>query len=248
MSWVCPSCGVVANLQAGDVTEGHSSVVVRNAPSDKGIRVAWQAICCPGTACKQVVFKVDAQYGHVHKNMQGTPYVVPNDTVRPVGSGTFLFEPRVGVPLSRHVPDAVREDYEEAHMIKDLSPKAAATLCRRALQGMVRDRWSVKGRTLHEEIQKIEANCDPDLYRALMGIKFIGNIGAHPEQDINLIVDVETGEVDALLKVITILDDEWYVSRAARQTRLEAVHALHTAKDEGRAASAMASLAPPSLP
>lgn len=39
------------------------------------------------------------------------------------------------------VPAAIRADYEEACLIVDLSPKASATLSRRALQGMIRDFW-----------------------------------------------------------------------------------------------------------
>ncbi len=38
-----------------------------------------------------------------------------------------------------YIPEQIRRDYEEASSILELSPKAAATLLRRCLQGMIRD-------------------------------------------------------------------------------------------------------------
>ena len=61
-------------------------------------------------------------------------------------------------------------------------------MARRALQGMVRDFFQVFGlRTLNLELGAIKDRCDQDLYAAMMAVKSIGNIGAHPEQDISLI-------------------------------------------------------------
>ncbi|MBL0917369.1 MAG: DUF4145 domain-containing protein [Hydrogenophaga sp.] len=156
------------------------------------------------------------------------------DRERPVGIGYSRFEPRVAVPLSAHVPRAPRDDYDEACLIKDLSPKAAATLCRRSLQGMIRDRWGISKERLADELKAVKDECDPDLYAAMMGLKGIGNIGAHPERDANLIVDVEEGEVDSLLELLRILDKEWYVARARRAESLSAVVALSAAKAEAK--------------
>lgn len=249
MSWTCPHCGVVANLQRSDMVKGESSIVIANAPLTDGIVVGWTALRCPGKNCGKFVLDVSALFGKMERFPNGSRTgEVTSAADRPVGIGYFRFEPRVGAPLSVHVPGVVKEDYEEACTIKDLSPKAAATLCRRALQGMVRDFWGVRERTLHDELKTIEPNCDPDLFNALMGIKSIGNIGAHPEKDINLIVDVEEGEVEALVQVLKILDDEWYVARAARSARLSAVHALGEVKVAARTPIGEVLLSPPAEP
>ena len=42
-------------------------------------------------------------------------------------------------PQPEFIPEAIRQDYREACRIRDLSPKASATLARRCLQGMIRD-------------------------------------------------------------------------------------------------------------
>ncbi len=48
----------------------------------------------------------------------------------------------------------------------------------------------------------------------MMAVKSVGNIGAHLEQDVNLIVDVDPGEAETLLQLIHLLDIEWYVAKA----------------------------------
>lgn len=64
------------------------------------------------------------------------------------------------------MPGSVTEDYREAHLIRDLSPKASATLARRALQGMIRHFWGISKVRLHDELVAIKDRCDPALYEA----------------------------------------------------------------------------------
>ncbi|WP_162567878.1 DUF4145 domain-containing protein [Variovorax sp. SRS16] len=207
------------------------------APDDQMICIGWQATRCPAKACGKFVLEVGATYGKASRNPHNRRSgEVIQDSGRPVGIGNVRFEPRVGAPLSSHVPRAVVCDYQEAYLIKDLSPKAAATLCRRALQGMVRDRWGVSKGTLAAELEAIKDKCEEQLFGAIMGLKGVGNIGAHPERDINLIVDVEEGEVDSLLELLRILDSEWYVARAARNARLATVIALGASKTSAKLA------------
>ncbi|WP_374675565.1 DUF4145 domain-containing protein [Ideonella sp.] len=149
---------------------------------------------------------------------------------RPAGIGSFTFLPSTAAPLSKSVPEGVQEDYREAYLIRSLSPKASATLARRALQGMIRDFWGVSKSRLVDELREIEPKCDPDVYAAMMAVKSVGNIGAHPERDINVIVDIEPGEALQLLDLIHLLDQEWYVARAQKKERLGRMAALAEAK------------------
>jgi hypothetical protein len=54
------------------------------------------------------------------------------------------------------VPLVVRQDYTEACLIKDISPRASAALARRCLQGMIRDKYNVTMVSLNNEIQKVK--------------------------------------------------------------------------------------------
>lgn len=231
MSWICPHCGTTATLQSSDVERGNASEMIKTAPDNEGICISWMAIRCPSKTCGKYVLDVWAHFGNANKYHSGERNgAATPDRARPFGIGYVRFEPRVGIPLSIHVPPVVKNDYEEACQIKDLSPKAAATLCRRALQSMIRDFWGISKNTLADELKEIKDKCDADIYSAMMSLKGVGNIGAHPERDVNLIIDVEEGEVESLLKLLHILDREWYLARAKRAESLGEIIALGNAK------------------
>ena len=100
-----------------------------------------------------------------------------------------------------YIPSRIREDYEEACAIIFLSPKASATLARRCLQGMIRDFWGISKRNLYDEISELEGKVQPDLWAALDGLRQLGNIGAHMERDTNIIVEIDSGEAEKLIKL-----------------------------------------------
>jgi hypothetical protein len=58
-----------------------------------------------------------------------------------------------------------------------------------------------------------------DSIDAIDGLRKVGNIGAHMEKDINVLVDVDPNEAQALIELIESLFDEWYVARDKRQKR-----------------------------
>jgi hypothetical protein len=136
-----------------------------------------------------------------------------------------------------YVPSAVVSDYNEACLIATLSPKASATLSRRALQGMIRDFWKAKPGRLVDEIAQIKDQVGPDVWGGIEAVRKVGNIGAHMEADINLIVDVEPSEAKLLIGLIELLVREWYVARYERQRRLEELKRLGDQKNPAKAPS-----------
>jgi hypothetical protein len=132
--------------------------------------------------------------------------------------------------LPDYIPGPITEDYYEACRIRDLSPKASATLARRCLQGMIRDFWKISKARLKDEIDALEEKVDPDTWSSIDAVRSVGNIGAHMEKDINIIVDVEPEEAQLLIGLIEQLVDDWYVDRENRRVRSEALKALAEAK------------------
>lgn len=112
-----------------------------------------------------------------------------------------------------YIPLQIRNDYEEASSIIDRSPKAAATLLRRCLQGMIRDFWGIHKSRLYDEIDAIKDKVSASQWKALNGLRSIGNIGAHMEKDVDLIIDIEPEEALKLQKMIELLLDKWYIAR-----------------------------------
>ena len=136
--------------------------------------------------------------------------------------------------LPDYVPDGIRNDYKEACSIVDLSPKSAATLCRRCLQGIIRDFWKVQPSTLYKEITALKDKVDPDLWASLDSLRKIGNIGAHMESDVNLIIDIDPNEARLLIRLIELLIDEWYVARFKRQKLFSNISSVKDEKENQR--------------
>ena len=121
-------------------------------------------------------------------------------------------------------------------MIADLSPKASATLSRRCLQGIIRDFWQVKPGRLVDEIEAIKQKVDAATWVAIDSVRKLGNIGAHMEKDINVIVDVDPKEASLLVELVETLLREWYVAREERAARMAAIiEAASIKKPQGAA-------------
>lgn len=113
---------------------------------------------------------------------------------------------------SENVPAAICQDYQEASFIVDLSPKSAATLCRRCLQGMIRDHWNISTGNLGHEIEQLKPLVSETQWKAIDSVRKIGNIGAHMEKDVNVIVDIHPSEAARLIELIEYLIFEWYIA------------------------------------
>lgn len=138
--------------------------------------------------------------------------------------------------LPAEVPRAIASDYAEASSILTLSPNAAAALARRALQGMIRDFWDVKKKTLYDEIDALKNTIDAALWEAMDALRKAGNVGTHMSGPVDSIVAVEPDEANALLDLIETLSKEWYVARARRQALLERVTDIGRSIDERKSA------------
>lgn len=176
--------------------------------------------------------------------LQVTFYLCPNcnqTTITAEGLG-----PKINVPITYlhpisqakqfpdYIPLAIRNDYEEAYAIVNLSPKASATLARRCLQGMIHDYWNIKLRNLNQEITALKEHIPADLWNAIDSLRQLGNIGAHMEKDTDVIIDIEPSEATNLIKLIELLMKEWYINRHERQQLFSSILSTNDSKQEQR--------------
>ena len=140
---------------------------------------------------------------------------------------TFIRPNSVAKRFPEYVPFAIRQDYEEACSIVNLSPKASATLSRRCLQNMIRDFWKINGKKrLVDEIGALEDKVPAAQWKVLNSLRRIGNIGAHPEADVNLIIDIESNDAQKLISIIELLIKQWYIERHEQEQLYAEVLAL----------------------
>lgn len=228
VNWTCPHCNRDQVVTEPNFDIGHYHLQVRDKNEfDSPIGVRIETILCANSDCRKITLTAAlSKWGFVRGQgiveLQGQPDI----QVFP------LLPESAAKPQPEYIPAPLREDYREACRIRDLSPKASATLARRCLQGMIRDFCGVSKATLHREIQELRRlvveGAQPrgvthESMDAIDAVRSVGNIGAHMERDIDVIVPVDADEAQLLIGLIELLFDEWYVARNKRELRLAAV-------------------------
>jgi len=121
-------------------------------------------------------------------------------------------------PLAPEIPEVFIEDYKEACLVLNDSPKASAALSRRCLQNLLREKAGIERGNLADEIQQVldSKQLPTNLAESIDYIRNIGNFGAHPEKSKSSgeIVDVEPGEAEWNLDVLEELFDFYFVRPA----------------------------------
>lgn len=171
---------------------------------------------CPNEECKEITIFAKGMNGFAHNE-------------------EFQIYPQASYErYPNYIPEAIRSDYEEACKILNLSPKAAATLARRCLQGMIHDFWGIHGKNLNAEITMLKDKVTASQWKALDAVRKLGNIGAHMEHDVNLIVDIDSDEARKLILLIEHLIETWYIDRHESEELYAALELLGDEKTAAR--------------
>jgi len=217
--WTCPYCNRPCTVGENDVR----SITGRNYISEEygTYRAITTVIVCPNPECRQqtislAIKEVDTDYNSDRKTLYRWN-LLPESAAK---------------PFPDYIPVQIRMDYEEACLIKDKSPKASATLSRRCLQGIIRDFWEIKKGRLVDEINALQEKIDPITWDAINSVRHVGNIGAHMEKDVNLVIDVEPDEAGLLIWLIETLLTDWYIQRHERQQRMSGLVQLAEKKKQ----------------
>ena len=220
--WTCPYCNRDCTIHDENNGNIKDFFTKRQLSADLG----WMAsnteiIVCPNPECKKLTIKT-AIYECV-STYQEVGAKIQEWNLAPESSAK---------PFPDYIPRALLEDYEEACLIQNGSPKASATLSRRCLQGMIRDFWTIKKNRLVDEIEALKDKVDANTWEAIDSVRHVGNIGAHMEKDVNLIIDVEPEEAGLLIWLIETLFEEWYIKRYDREQKMAAIVGVAKAKKE----------------
>ena len=223
-SWTCPFCNQPVTITASDVFSNRGILEIKNREGDQ--MLTYRFIVCPNPECERFSLEVSLGRG-IFRSHSGWYQAPPIRTWQ-------LIPQSKAQSFPDYIPKAILDDYNEACLIKDLSPKASAALARRCLQGIIRDFWQVKPAHLANEIEQIKDKVDPTTWQAIGAVRSVGNIGAHMEEDVNLIIDVEPNEAEVLIGLIEILLKDWYIAREQKKAHLAAVVKLAEEKEAAR--------------
>ncbi|MCH8039745.1 MAG: DUF4145 domain-containing protein [Nitrospinae bacterium] len=186
-----------------------------------------KVIVCPNPECEQQTISLT-----IRKWDETCP--VP---VRGVLYSWNLLPESEAKPYPNYIPEQLRGDYKEACLIKTKSPKASATLSRRCLQGTIRNFWGIQKDRLFDEVEELKTKVDSQTWTAIDSVRKVGNIGAHMEKDVNLIIDVEPEEAGLLIWLNETLFEEWYIARHERDTKMTALAVMAGKKKPPKAST-----------
>lgn len=235
VNWSCPYCDILQTLTTPRVAT-INGVFDQMEGVDGPLGISARSFVCSNPKCTRTSVNVAIvgyhKYGSSNYAPLSDPPILISRQLKPEGSSK---------PFPEYIPKAIRDDYNEACLIRELSPKASATLARRCLQGMIRDfvKPDTKSDKLFAEIQALEKaikdgtaprGVSEDSIAALTAVRKIGNIGAHMEADVDVIVDVDPQEAQILIELIESLLQDWYVERHKRSERFAATVALGAQK------------------
>ena len=231
-SWQCPFCRHHAMLSKGDESRDEAAIELYD-DIELNLSYSFSAIACPNAACRKLTADIEINdnsfdYHRAQLRKQQKQSTLPNDTC-PLGTKFFR---KSLLPESRakeyptYIPEEIRNDYSEAYKIKNLSPKASATMCRRCLENIIKDFWNIDGKmNLYNRIKKLEDpeyNIGDDLIQRFHDLKNIGNIGAHMRDDSSYINnDVDSGEAETMLKFIEIVINLTYMVRRSKEKNMQ---------------------------
>jgi hypothetical protein len=221
--WTCPFCSRDTTIVDDQMSSDWHKMLIKNSVGRCAINTWF--IVWPDPKCAKYTLRAGLHKYELKDQQWKIGDEIQSWNLIPASEAKIFPE---------YVPLAVRNDYLEACSIKILSPKASATLARRCLQGMIRDFCGISKGRLIDEINAIEDKVDPLTWKAIDAVRSVGNIGAHMEKDINVIVDVDPDEASQLIQLIEVLMKDWYITRHDRQERVAAVIAIAKAKQQDK--------------
>lgn len=217
--WKCPFCNHYTTITEYDLIQEEITLTIDNKHGGKKLEVLF--IVCPNPKCREF-----SLYALLHNAYWDNGWRKGKLIKK-----WSLIPPSKAKKFPNYIPEPIIQDYEEACLIKDLSPKAAATLARRCIQGIIRDFFGVKKNRLIDEIEAIKDKIDPLTWDAIDSVRKIGNIGAHMEKDINKIIEIEPGEADLLIQLIETLFEDLYIAKYEREKRLQKIIEIKEKKE-----------------
>jgi len=220
-NWICPHCEHAVTISDRRHSSDAHTLRIENAVGRRTLISKF--IVCPNPQCEKFTLTASLHTSISEANSGREKIVRQTESWNLVPSSSVKTFPS-------YIPQVILDDYKESCLIRTLSPKASATLSRRCLQGIIRDFWEVKPGRLVDEIDAIKDKVDLITWDAITAVRQLGNIGAHMEKDINVIIDVDPDEADHMIGLVETLLREWYVAREERRARMEAVMAAAAAK------------------
>ena len=213
--WHCPFCNSDQTVTDGERQITFADLTIGNADGPR--RLVVKFVVCPNPRCRKASLSASLHGRETSgKRAYTGKHIKTWDLVPPSRARSF--------PVT--LPAHVLQDYQEACLIAELSPKASAALSRRCLSSMLRDFWQVQPGRLGDEFRQIKGPVDPLTWEAIESVRKSGRIESLLESEGAEVLDIDPGDANLLIGLIETLIQDWYVAREERRKRLKEIRKI----------------------
>lgn len=213
--WHCPFCNGDQTVTEDARQASFADLSIENADGPR--RLVVKFVVCPNPRCRKFSLSVSLHSLEASGNRSYTgKHLKTWALVPPSRARSF--------PIA--LPPQVLEDYHEACLTIESSPKVAAALSRRCLSEILRDFWRVQPGRLGDEFRQVKGAADPLTWEAIESVRRTGMIGARMDSEGAEVLDTEPGEAKMLIGLIETLIEDWYVGREERRKRLQEIRQI----------------------
>ena len=86
----------------------------------------------------------------------------------------------------------------------------------------------------NKRIDNLENKIPAKQWSVIDAVRRLGNIGAHMEKDINLIIEIDPGEAEKLINLIELLLNQWYIDRYEQEQLYNDILSINETKQTER--------------
>jgi len=213
--WHCPFCNGDHTVTEESRHASFADLSIENADGPR--RLVVKFVVCPNPRCRKFSLSASLHSLETSGNRSYTGKHLKTWALIPPSRARSF-------PIA--LPPRVLEDYHEACLTLESSPKVAAALSRRCLSEMLRDFWRVQPGRLGDEFRQVKGAADPLTWEAIESVRRSGMLGARMDSEGAEIHDTEPGEAKMLIGLIETLIEDWYVGREERRKRLEGIRQI----------------------
>jgi hypothetical protein len=216
--WHCPFCNRDETVTETDKHASFADLTLDNTDGPRRLVVKY--VVCPNPQCRKFSLSASLHGLEIAGNRSYTGKHIKT---------WALIPPSRALSFPVVIPRKVLDDYQEACLTIEFSPKVAAALARRCLSEMLRDFWQVQPGRLIDEFRQIKGTVDPLTWETIESVKKCGLTGVRFESEGTQILDTEPGEAKMLIGLIETLIEDWYVAREERRRRLANIRQISEA-------------------
>lgn len=225
-AWHCPFCNRDVTVTEEARKVAFADLTLDNADGPR--RLVVKFVVCPDPACRRFSLSASLHGLEISGNRSYTGKRIKTWSLVPPSRARSFAAP---------LPASVLENYNEACLVLESSPKLSAALSRRCLSEMIRDFWQVQPGSLGDEFRQIKGTVDPLTWEAIESVRQTGMVGARMDNEGSEIPGTEPGEADLLINLIETLIHDWYIARRERRKRLESIRQIAGQGKEDQALS-----------